>query len=161
MNEVNERIAAIEKRLATHATAGFEPGLTEPDPVSEERWEAALVWAHMAEFVDYWREQAERVIRQYDGEPVEFGRVKTDAGRMEAIESGRRQSIGDLAERTRRGLADLHAFIDGLSEQERAAVGRHVTRGDMSIDRLVDLFLLDHLEEHLDQLDGLGQANPQ
>jgi hypothetical protein len=158
MSEFDDRLAAIEQRLADHAATGFEPGLTEPDPGADERWEAAQVWAHMAEFVDYWREQAELIIQRFDGEPVPFGRVKTDAGRIEAIETGRRQSISELAQRTQRGMAELRRFIDGLDDRERSAVGRHVTRGDMSIERLVDYFLLDHLEEHLDQLDGLAQA---
>jgi hypothetical protein len=158
VSEFGERLKAIEQRLADHAAVGFESGLTEPDPGADERWEAAQVWAHMAEFVDYWREQAELIIERFGGEPVPFGRVKTDAGRIEAIETGRRHSAAELAARTQRGLADLRAFIGGLTERERSAVGRHVTRGDMSIERLVDYFLLDHLEEHLDQLDGLAQS---
>jgi hypothetical protein len=158
MSEFDDRLAAIEQRLADHAATGFEPGLTEPDPGADERWEAAQVWAHMAEFVDYWREQAELIIQRFDGEPVPFGRVKTDAGRIEAIETGRRQSISQLAQRTRQGMAELRRFIDGLDDRERMAIGRHVTRGDMSIERLVDYFLLDHLEEHLNQLDGLARA---
>ena len=158
MSELDARLRAIEQRLAEHAATGFEPGLTEPDPGADERWEAAQVWAHMAEFVGYWREQAERVINEYDGQPVEFGRVKTDAGRLEAIEQGRGRTIDELAGDTHRGLTVLRRFIDGLSPEQRAAVGRHVTRGEMDVDRLVGFFLLDHLEEHLDQLDGLNGA---
>lgn len=116
------------------------------------------MWAHMAEFVDYWADQARWVIGEYDGQPVEFGRVKSDTGRLEAIERGRQRTIDELAAETHRGLADLRRFIDNLSAEQRAAVGRHVTRGEMDIDRLVDFFLLDHLEEHLDQLDGLARA---
>ena len=36
----------------------------------------------MAEFVGYWQSQLEKVIDQYDGTPVPFGRTKEDPGRI-------------------------------------------------------------------------------
>ncbi|HUG47910.1 MAG TPA: hypothetical protein VMP67_05800 [Candidatus Limnocylindria bacterium] len=156
MNAIEPRLDALESRIGELASTPTA-GLTEPDPGSDERWETTQVWAHMAEFVGYWREQAELIIKDFAGEPVPFGRIKSDEGRLEAIETGRRQGVADLAEEVRGGLVDLRLFIDGLSTQDRQAVGVHVTRGEMGIDRLVEVFLLDHLEEHFDQLEGLGQ----
>jgi len=83
------RLADAERRLVEHADDPLPGGLTEPDPGAEERWEAGQVWAHLAEFPAYWLTQAERVIAQPTNAPIPFGRVKTDAARIAAIERDR------------------------------------------------------------------------
>ena len=83
------RMADVERRLAEHAERPLPPGLTEPDADTEERWEAGQVWAHLAEFPGYWLAQAQRVVALPTNEPVPFGRVKTDADRIDAIERDR------------------------------------------------------------------------
>ena len=83
------RLSEAERRLAEHASRPLPPGLSEPDPGGEERWEAGQVWAHLAEFPAYWLAQAQRVIALPTNEPVPFGRVKTDAARIAAIERDR------------------------------------------------------------------------
>jgi hypothetical protein len=152
------RLDTIEARIAEHARRAAPTGLTEPDPDAQERWEAAQVWAHMAEFVGYWHEQIERVIADYDGEPVPFGRVKTDPGRAAAIEVGRHEPIPALVERVQHSIAETREFLRGLTTPEWSAVGRHPTRGDMDVEAMVGRFILNHLEEHLEQLDGLVAA---
>ncbi len=150
------RLDSIEVRLAEHARRETPKGLTEPDRDAEEQWEAAQVWAHMAEFVAYWQEQIEAVVGTYDGEPVPFGRVKSDAGRIAAIEIGRREPITELARRVGEGIAELRRYLAGLTVPEWAAWGRHQTRGDMDLEAIVDEFVVRHLEEHLEQLDRLA-----
>lgn len=152
------RLDAIEARIAEHARRESPTGLTEPDPDTEERWEAAQVWAHMAEFVGYWTEQMQSVVAEYDGEPVPFGRVKTDPGRVAAIEVGRREPIPVLVRRVQESLAEARAWLNGLTTPEWGAVGRHPTRGDMDVESMVGRFIVEHLDEHLDQLDGLVAA---
>ncbi len=154
------RLDAIDARLDEHARRAPPAGWTDPDPDDEERWQAPHVWAHMAEFVTYWREQMESVVAEYDGDPVPFGRVKTDAGRIAAIELGRREPIPLLADRVRNGLAEVRRYVRGLTVAELSAIGRHPRKGDMDIEAIAEDFIARHLEEHLDQLDRLAAAEP-
>lgn len=135
---------------------GLPPGLTEPDPGSDERWEAAQVWAHIAEFVSYWHEQARHVAEDFDAEPVPFGRIKTDPDRVAAIEAGCHRPLTEMADQARRAISGMHEFADGLGPAERSAVGSHQTAGEMGVEGIIERFVLDHLEEHLDQLDALA-----
>lgn len=149
------RLADVERRLAEHAAAPLPAGLADPDPGGEERWEAGQVWAHLAEFPAYWLDQAERVIAQPTHAPVPFGRVKTDAGRIEAIERDRHTDPGALLERVRASLADMTEAARSWDAETWRLRGMHPTLGEMTIERLVERFIVDHLEEHADQLDAL------
>ena len=58
-----------------------------------EQWEWGEVWAPLAEFVPYWLAQAVSVIAAYRGEPVPFGRAKSDAQRVAAIARDRTVAV--------------------------------------------------------------------
>ena len=150
------RLAAVERRLAEHADSPLPSGLTEPDAGGEERWEAGQVWAHLAEFPAYWLAQAHRVVALPTHEPVPFGRVKTDAGRVEAIERDRHTDPAALLERVRGSLAEVSDAARSLPAQAWVLRGAHPTRGEMSVQQLIETFIVEHLEEHADQLDALA-----
>ena len=150
------RLDAVEKRLERHAGTDVPPGLTDPDPGGTEQWEAGQAWAHIAEFVPYWHGELESVIAAYAGEPVPFGRIKTDPGRIAAIEMGRHDPLAESFQRVREAIAGLRRYLDGLTSAEWNAVGRHQTRGDMDVEAIVERFVVAHLEEHAEQLDGLA-----
>lgn len=152
------RLADAERRLAEHAAAPPPSGLSDPDPGAEERWEAGQVWAHLAEFPAYWLGQAQRVIAQPTHAPVPFGRVKTDAGRVEAIERDRHTDPAALLERVRASLADVSDAVRSWDDETWRLRGVHPTRGEMSVERIIEAFVVHHLEEHADQLDGLHSA---
>jgi len=144
--------------LGTLATAAQPAGLTEPDPdTPEERWDAAQVWAHIAEFVGYWHTQMADVISKYDGEPVPFGRTKADPGRIGAIETGRHRPIADLAREADSEIAALDGYLKTLNANEWQARGLHPTRGVMDVPAMVERFITNHLDEHAVQLEGLAQ----
>ncbi len=153
------RLYEIEARLATRTAEPLPSGLTEPDADSDERWEAAQVWGHMAEFVGYWQAQMESVIADYVGEPVPFGRTKVDIDRIAAVERGRHEPVHEMVGRTAASLAGLRRSIAALGPAEWQAVGLHPTRGPMTIEQMVDHFVVSHLDEHLDQLDALDHAD--
>jgi hypothetical protein len=155
-SDFTARLETVERRLDDHARSSTPAGLTEPDPGGTERWEAGQVWAHIAEFVPYWHAELKSVIAAYDGEPVPFGRVKTDPGRIAAIEMGRHDPVADSFERMREAIAGLRRYLDGLTSAEWNAVGRHEIRGDMDVEAIVERFVVAHLEEHAEQLDGLA-----
>ena len=157
--DVVARLDAVEGRLAEHAAGDPPPGLTEPDPGATERWEAAQVWAHMAEFVGYWHGELETVIGEYDGTPVPFGRTKSDPRRIAAIEMGRHEAIAELRRRVGDAIAELKRCLRGLTAAELNAVGRHPTLGEMDVEAIVEEFIVGHLEEHADQLDKLRTSS--
>jgi hypothetical protein len=151
------RLDAVEVRLGAHAVREFpQDARTAPDPPTGERWEAGQVWAHLAEFIPYWLGEAATVIEKGASEPVAFGRTKSDPGRIAAIERDRRTERGALWTRIASSLVSLRAFLDGLDDRAWSARGLHPTRGEIDLSRIVDEFLVGHLEQHADQLDGLG-----
>ena len=152
------RLADTERRLAEHAVKPPPPGLTAPDPGGGEQWEVGQVWAHLAEFPAYWLGQAQRVIALPTSEPVQFGRVKTDAGRIEAIERDRNTDPSALLERVRTSLADVTDAVRSFPTEAWARRGAHPTRGDMTVQTIIEKFIVEHLEEHAEQLDRLAEA---
>jgi hypothetical protein len=153
------RLADLERRLAEHADRPLPRGLTEPDPDGEERWEAGQVWAHVAEFPAYWLAQAQRVVALPTNEPVPFGRVKTDTGRIEAIERDRHTDPTALLARVRSSLHEVTDAARELPAEAWTRRGQHPTRGEMTVQGIVERFIVDHLEEHAEQLDKLAQRS--
>ena len=150
-----DRIDAAQSRL-TLESAREHDGLTEPDPGGTERWDAAQVWAHLAEFGGYWRDELDKVIAAESDDPVPFGRVKTDARRIAGIEAGRALPVSEHVARARFDLDVLRAEIAGWSTADWGRVGQHQTLGNMTIERQLDEFHVGHVEQHLDQLAGLA-----
>lgn len=153
--DLQARLGEIEKRLAAHARAEPPVGLTEPDEGGTEQWEAGQVWAHIGEFVPYWNEQLRKVVSTYHGTPVPFGRSRTDPGRLKPIDENRNVPIAEQMAGTHASLVALEAYVRGLSPSNWSAVGMHPARGAMDAHQIVQFFVVDHLEEHADQLDGL------
>jgi hypothetical protein len=153
------RLDAVEQRLAQHAAhdgAAVSDRRTDADPGTGEQWEWGEVWAHLAEFVPYWVDQARLVIHSYDGEQVPFGRIKSNPERVAAIERDRRTSVESLWQRTRADVSDLRAFLRALPDRAWDARGLHQTLGVMPLPHIVDEFMVGHLEQHAAQLDGLA-----
>lgn len=158
------RLTAVEQRMAEHAAAedrGLPPGLTDPDPGATERWEAGQVWAHVAEFPGYWLEQMRQVLAHSTAEaPHPFGRVRTDPGRLGAIERDRHTDPRALLARVRGSLSEVTDTVRSLPEDAWTVRGSHPTQGEMSLEGIFERFVVNHLEEHADQLDGLRGATP-
>ncbi len=151
------RMADAERRLAEHAAAPLPNGLSDPDPGAEERWEAGQVWAHLAEFPAYWLGQAQHVIAAASDEPVPFGRIKTDPDRVAAVERDRHTDPGALLARVRASLAEITEALRGWPSDAWQREGLHPRLGVMGMERIVERFIVEHLEEHAAQLDGLAQ----
>lgn len=152
------RLGLAERRLAEHAARPLPSGLTDPDPGASEQWEAGQVWAHLAEFPAFWHEQIRTIVAAQGGAttgPIPFGRLKTDAGRTDPIERERRTAPSDLLARVTSQIADLSTTLTALPADAWGATGLHPTLGEMSLPAVLERFVLGHLEEHADQLDGL------
>jgi threonine dehydratase len=153
-----DRLARVERRLGEHAARPLPTGLSDPDPGATERWEAGQVWAHLAEFPGYWLEQVRHILAARPGgagEPVPFGRTKEDPGRLAAIERERQTDPAELLRRVTAQLGEVVATLHDLPGEAWEARGLHPRVGEMDLGAIVQRFIIGHLEEHADQLDGL------
>ena len=150
------RLDAVEARLRGLATP--TEGLTGPDATTGEQWEAAQVWGHVTEFIPFWVEQAGDVIDAYRGEPVPFGRTRTDPTRLAGIEQGRHVAIDTMWQEVQADLADLRLFLAALPEDWEESAGLHSTLGPLPMETIINNFLIGHLEEHAEQLEGLATS---
>ncbi|MEY2418978.1 MAG: hypothetical protein QOG90_1658 [Actinomycetota bacterium] len=145
-----ERLDAVAARLHSLAQRDLH-GLTSPDEKTGEQWEAGQVWAHLAEFGDYWLGELEKVLAG----ATEFGRVKTDPERIAAIERDRNQPLPALVERVDGAIARLRARLVAMTDDDWKKSSHHSTLGDLSIDDQMQHFHVGHYEEHADQLESL------
>jgi hypothetical protein len=152
------RLQYVAMRLEGHAGSGPAAGLTEPDPPTGEQWEWGQVWVHLAEFITYWVGQARLVAAGRGDEPVPFGRTKTDPHRVAMIEQDRHRPPAELWSRMRGQMGLLWNLIDHLPPEAWSKLGVHPTLGVMEMTRIVDEFLVGHLEQHAAQLDGLARG---
>jgi hypothetical protein len=152
------RLDVVQNRLQGHAYALAPGGLTDPDPPTGEQWEWGQVWAHVAEFVPFWVRQVRQVLATESVEPLPFGRVKTDTARVAAIDQNRdRPAEAQMAELISQ-LDDLRALLRDMTPGDWQRTVRHVTLGVLDMPRVLNEFLVGHLEQHADQLDGLAGA---
>ena len=113
------------------------------------------MWAHVAEFGDYWLDELEQVLTATKW-PVPFGRIKTDAGRIAAIERDRAVPIPELAARIDASIARLVDRLRRMTNYDWEKTGLHSTLGVLSIDDQLQHFHVGHYEEHADQLESLA-----
>jgi hypothetical protein len=150
------RLDAVTERLAVHAVARPPTGLTEADASTGERWDWGQIWAHLAEFPAYWMGQIRAMLEIRGSEPVPFGRISSDPARIAAIERQRSTEPATLWDHLSNDLDELRSVLVELSPAQWEALGVHRTLGVMDLPKIVDQFLVGHLEAHADQLDQLG-----
>ena len=154
------RLQAAQDRLAAHAAAE-RPGLTRADEATGEQWEAGQVFAHLAEFPAFWVGQIRALLAARtagEPEPIPFGRLKTDAGRLAAIEARRREAPLALLGDVDTGVAAASALCRSLTPADWQTCGLHPSLGAMPVTEIVSRFLVAHLEEHAAQLDELASG---
>jgi hypothetical protein len=143
---------AAASRVREHADA-FGDRLTQPDPSTGEEWDRGQVLSHIAEFLPYWVEQFEGVVAA-GGAGQAFGRTKQTPSRLARIESGRHRSDSDLLGEMDAGIDRAVAFIRNLRSADSTLEGTHSTRGRMTVAAAFEEFVVAHLEQHADQLEG-------
>jgi len=155
LNEVRrERLRTAAERIRLTAPAVAAAARTGADPQTGERWDRGQFLAHVAEMLPYWAEQAELVAASGNGIP--FGRVKSDPERIAAIERDRQDDPEALLDRIDQGVGQVLVLLDTYSPADLAQTGTHQTRGEMSVARIIDEFVIDHLEEHAEQIEQAG-----
>jgi hypothetical protein len=126
---------------------------TEP----EASWGPREVLAHTAEMLPFWLGEYERVVEggRTAGDATPFGRVASDTLRIGILERDRTLPLRELFDRIDGGIARWERRLASAVPADDEAAGLHPTLGEMSAARLRERFVIGHLEEHLDQLDGI------
>lgn len=150
-----DRLDAVMRRVRAHLDRAH-PGRTEPVPGEDETWDAGQVWAHVAEFGDYWLDQLGRILAVGSDEAVPFGRTRRDAERIAAIERGRHDDPVRHLAAVERSADRLAALLAGMDDGDWGRTGKHETLGVMDLDDQLTHFHIGHYEEHADQLDLIG-----
>lgn len=136
---VNRLIEDIERLPADVLYAAPRPG----------EWPVMSTLAHLAELMPYWVHQAERIASTPG---LVIGREHDDPDRIGPIEQHGRDSLPSMVTRLQASLAEAVATLRALPAEAWTHAAQHPTRGAMSIQDLVDAFLVDHAEEHAAQI---------
>ena len=145
-----EAMVELGPELAAGEPWGID-GVVAPGP--ESSWGPREVLAHVAEMLPFWLGEIELILDAGGGaEPLAFGRLEADDLRIAIITRDRvfpaRELLGRVEVEGRRVSRRFRAFGEG----EAATVGRHVTRGDLTVREIADRLIVTHLEGHVTQL---------
>jgi histidinol-phosphate aminotransferase len=154
-----DRLEAALARYRKHLAVDH-PRRTDPVPGEDETWDDRQVWAHVAEFGDYWLAELTALLDAAVDEPPPFGRTRRNADRIAAIASGRHAAPAEHLRTIERSADRLAALLAGMTDQDWDRRGRHETLGVMDLDAQLRHFHVGHYEEHADQLDLIALPAP-
>jgi hypothetical protein len=123
-----------------------------PEDLPRNRdWVAREVLAHVDEMLPYWLAEIERILAgQF--EPVPFGRVQSDLIRIMTVDRDRTLPLAELYLRLDLSIERVVRRLLELDDRQCARRGVHKTRGEMTVQEIVDEMLARHLEDHCDQM---------
>jgi hypothetical protein len=164
LNDLADRIdAGLEAMVEMGpALAAGEPwgidGVVAPGP--ESSWGPREVLAHVAEMFPFWMGEIELILDAgADGEPLGFGRLEADDLRVAIITRDRQFPARELLGRVEAEGRRVSRRLRALNEADAATVGRHVTRGDLTVREIAERLIVSHLEGHVNQLrESVGQG---
>jgi hypothetical protein len=165
MGAMGELADRLEAATTAMVALGPEIAAREPwkltttyGPGPESEWGPREVLAHVAEMLPYWLGEIERIVDAQGKETPGFGRLEDDPIRVAIIGRDRtfpgRELLGRIDVEGRRAAARLRE-LDGA---EAGFLGRHVTRGDLSIADIAERLVVGHIEGHVGQLRELVAA---
>ncbi len=151
--EMHKRVQGARKRLKSLPPNSRGRGPT--DPSTGESWHRGHVLGHTAEMLDFWTTQF-RAARAGSGE---IGRGEGGGQkRRHGIDRGETAAEAELQLAVDQALGDLLAMLDEMTAEDlELEVVFHGREGDRParIDELIEMLVVGHLEEHVDQLAAL------
>lgn len=121
-------------------------------------WTAMQSLAHVAELLPYWSRQARDVAARRENDQP-FGRTHDDPERIAAVATGAEDALAEVVPRVRGALVECEATLRAIPAQGWLRTGRHMRRGEMTVLQIVDQFLVEHMEEHLYQVEAVLRAS--
>lgn len=157
-SDVDERLHRIEQAVGEIVKlARAEPPARLHEDPAPEGWSLMHVLAHTAELLPYWSNQAMDLSRRTE-DNLPFGRTHDDPDRIKAVEDHAGDTLDRMLPMVQESLAHCVATLRSIPLEGWQHTGRHSRRGEMSVGQLVDSFLVEHLEEHLEQARGVVKS---
>ena len=155
MNSAVERLEnSVQRLVETIEALPSEALYRAPAPGD---WPVMSTLAHVVELMPYWSRQALDVARRTQaGQP--FGRTHDDPDRIGAIEQHGNDSLDRALQRIQSAKAEAVQLLHLIPADGWSKTARHATRGEMTVQEIVDRFLLSHVDEHLEQARAAIQA---
>jgi hypothetical protein len=113
-----------------------------------DEWTAAELTGHVAEFPATFAETARRTSEQ-PGLPL--GRALDDPGRLAAVAKLAGAEPVEAGALVRSGIESALASLQSIPPEGWQATGQHRTQGEMTVEAMVQRFIVDHLRAHLEQ----------
>jgi hypothetical protein len=160
MAAMDDLAGRLEQAVEAMVELGPQLAAGEPWPAAdvvgpgpESSWGPREVLAHVAEMLPFWLGEIELILDAGGGgDAPAFGRLEADELRVAIITRDRafpaRELLGRVEAEGRRVARRLRA----LGDADAAAVGRHLTRGDLSVRDIAERLIVAHLEGHVTQL---------
>jgi len=173
MDELADRLDAAGAAITAMgpAVAAGEPWpLTETyGPGPESEWGPREILAHVAEMIPYWLGEIERIVDagatpggqaggQAGPEAPGFGRLEDDPVRVQIIGRDRTFPARELLARIEGEAGRTATRLRALQANEAGFVGRHVTRGDLTVAEIAERLIVGHVEGHVEQLRDIVAA---
>ncbi len=124
---------------------------------ASEQWSVMMIIAHVAELLPYWAGQACDVASRTKND-APFGRTHDDPDRIAAVETRAGLTLEQIVPRVREALSTAAAALLTIPAEGWTRTGRHTRRGEMTVQQIVDQFLIEHLEEHMHQAEATLRA---
>jgi hypothetical protein len=133
-------------------------GVVAPGP--ESSWGPREVLAHVGEMLPFWLGEIELILDAGGGaEPLAFGRLEADDIRIAIITRDRAFPARELLSRVESEGRRVSRRFRAFGATEATTIGRHVTRGDLTVREIAERLVVGHLEAHVTQLRDAVGAN--
>lgn len=143
LESVYEQLAALLRQPQVAQRLRAAPG--------ENEWSAMQTVGHMAEMIPYWLDHCRTLIAA-SGEPPRFGRTLDSPERLAGVERGAAGTPDEFLRLLDEEVRAAAQAIRQMSAAERAKTGLHLRRGQMTVADVVEVFIVAHAEEHLEQM---------
>lgn len=149
-----DRAAEDMVELGPQLAAGEPWAMAEQvGPGPESSWGPREVLAHVAEMLPYWLGEIELILDAAgQGEPYAFGRLEDDPIRIAIIDRDRAFPARELLGRVEAEAKRVARRFRMLGDADGAALGRHASRGDLTVQDIAERFIVGHMEGHVTQL---------
>jgi uncharacterized damage-inducible protein DinB len=153
---VEDRIRRLERDVADllNAVRNLPDEALYLEP-SDGEWSIMQNLAHVAEMLPYWAHQAEAIDR---APGQRFGRTHDDPVRISAIEEHSNDFIEAMLTRIETAAQDCIATLKALPPGAWSKSGAHPSRGSMTVEQVVDAFIVGHVEAHRRQVEDALDA---
>jgi uncharacterized damage-inducible protein DinB len=150
-SDMVQRDKALPVDVADNGVADNGGADTGGEDTGEVAWSVQQILGHMAEMIPYWLNQCDRLIAA-TGEPPRFGRALDSPERLAGVELGAAGGFDETLGRVEGEIQAAAQAIRQMTPAERAKAGDHLRYGEMSVEQVIERFIIAHAEEHLAQV---------